>query len=396
MNREDFSILKDIIYLDNAATSLTPPCVIEAMNKYYMEYRANIHRGIHRLSEQAIRAYEKSHADIARSFGADSEEIVITKNTTEAINQIAFSLLLSGRLKRGDKVVTTLIEHHSNFLPWLRLSKKYGITLDIIRPNKKGIFDISDFENAAKDASLITITHASNVLGCITPVKEICKIAHKNGALMLVDGAQSAPHMEINVKWIDCDFFTFSGHKMCGPTGVGGFYIRKRLAEELEPAFLGGGTITKASSQSYSLGRLPDRWEAGTPDIAGVIGLGEAVRYLKTIGMKKIEKYEKELTIYALEKLSAVPYIEIYGPDDEDQRLGVISFNLGRLPAHDVAAMLDRMAKIAVRSGHHCAMPLHEELLKKPATCRASLYFYNNKEDIDALVKALREIAKII
>ncbi|MEM5783358.1 MAG: cysteine desulfurase [Candidatus Aenigmatarchaeota archaeon] len=396
--RKDFSVLKNtnVIYFDNAATTLTPNQVIFAMNEYYEKYRANIHRGIHKLSEIASKKYEEAHNEIARFLNAKSEEIFITKNTTESINQLAFSLYFSGYLKKGDKIVTTLLEHHSNFLPWLRLKKLYGIELEIIRPNEEGIFNLDDFEKACKDAKLVTIIHVSNVLGSITPVEKICKIAKGYNALVHIDGAQSTPHMEIDVKKIGCDFFSCSAHKFCGPTGIGILYMKKELGEKLEPALLGGGIITKVTLDDYFFTKLPDKWEAGTPNIAGVIGTGEAIKYLKKIGMKNIENYERKLTKNIIEKMNDIPNLEIYGPKNIENRTGVIPFNFKNMHPHDVAGLLNNLSNIAVRSGHHCAMPLHTNLIKRAnGTCRASLYFYNTEEEVEIFIKTLKEISKL-
>jgi len=393
--REDFPILKKIIYFDNAATSLTPKQVLAAMDEYYMEYRANIHRGLHYLSEVATKKYEGAHAEIAKFFGAQNEEIFITRNTTESINQLAFSLFNSGFLKSGDKIVTTLIEHHSNFLPWLRLAKKHGIKIEIVRPAQDGVFDFGSFERACKGAKLLTFVHVSNVLGSIANARELCKIAHENGALTHVDAAQSAPHLQINVKEIGCDFLSCSSHKMCGPTGVGALYMKKEFGDKIEPALLGGGAINKVTTNDYTLTRLPDRWEAGTPDIGGVIGFGQAVKYLSAIGMKNIEKCERKLSEKMFGVLSNIPKLELYGPRDLEKRSCVFAFNFSGLHPHDVAGILSN-SNIAVRSGHHCAMPLHTDLLRKPeGTCRASLYFYNTAEEIERFGEVLKDISKL-
>jgi len=386
--RRDFPILKTgIIYLDNAASSLTPEQVLDQMLTYYHSYRANIHRGIHQLSQKASNEYANARTKISAFINSKSdEEIILTKNTTEGINMIAQGL----KWRKGDRIVTTNIEHHSNFVVWLRLKERYGVDVEIVQPNKDGLFDLLDFEKSIDDQTkLVAITHASNVLGVITPVEEITKIAHEHDALMLIDGAQSIPHMTMNVQKIDCDFLAFSGHKMCGPTGVGVLYIRDILLNEVEPLCLGGGTVKSAGLNSYNLVQSPQRFEAGTPPIAEVIGLGAAIDYLNDIGMDKIRVHEIKLIKKLYDELFAIPKITVYGPEPK-HRVGILSFNVEGLSPHDVALALDIEAKIMVRSGDHCAIPLMKDVIHQPrGTVRASTYLYNTDEEIEKFVEMM-------
>jgi len=393
--RKDFPILKTgIIYLDSTATSLTPEPVLQKTLEFYREYRANVERGVHRLSQQASEEYERAHAKVADFINARSEaEITMTRNATEGINLIANGL----EWKRGDKIVTSLIEHHSNFIVWLRAKKRHSLNVEIVKPREpvaQGILDLSDFEKAIDDnTKLVAITHVSNVLGVITPVEEISKIAHEHGAYVLIDAAQSVPHMKVDVQKIGCDFLAFSGHKMCAPTGSGALYIREELIEEVEPLCIGGGTIADVSLDSYTLDKSPMRFEAGTPAIGEAIGLGAATDYLRKIGMENIEKHEKELTKQMYEGLREILGVEVYGPEPK-HRVGIMPFNVGELNPHDVALALDVSANIMVRSGHHCALPLMKNVIRKPGSVRASTYFYNTKEEIYKLISAVREIAE--
>ncbi len=395
--RKDFPILKTgIIYLDNAASSLTPEPVLQKMLEFYHQYRANVERGIHRLSQRASEEYERARAKVADFINAKSEsEIIMTRNTTEGTNIIANGL----SWKRGDKIVTSLIEHHSNFIVWLRVKNRYGVDLKIVEPSKPivyGLFDPADFEKVVDDKTkLVAITHVSNVLGVITPVKEITKIAHEHGAHVLIDGAQSVPHMKVDVQKIGCDMLAFGGHKMCAPTGSGALYVREELIEEVEPLCIGGGTIKDVGLDYYKLEKGPMRFEAGTPAIAEAIGLGAAIDYLRKIGMENIESHEKKLTKKMYDGLGEITKVEVYGPKPE-HRVGIMSFNVGDLNPHDVALALDVSANIIVRSGHHCALPLTKSLIRKPGSVRASTYFYNTGEEIDKLTSTVREIAETL
>ncbi len=392
--RTDFPILKTgITYLDSAASSLTPEPVLTRMLEFYRDYRANVERGVHRLSTRASEEYESARKKVADFINAKStSEIIMTRNTTEGINLVASGL----NWKKGDKIVTSVLEHHSNYIVWLRVKDKHGVKVEVVIPRKpmvKGILDSADFEKMIDDKTkLVAVAHVSNVLGVIQPVNEIAKIAHEHGAYFLIDGAQSVPHLKVDVQRIGCDFLAFSGHKMCAPTGTGVIYIQRDIAEEVEPLIIGGGSIQDVDIDSYKLDASPRRFEGGTPDIAGAIGLGTAVDYLTKIGMDKIEAYDKMLVSRIYDGLAALPKVEIYGPEPE-RRVGIIPFNVGELNPHDVALALDVSANIMVRSGHHCALPLSKNVICKPGTVRASCYFYNTLNEIDQLVSAVKEIA---
>jgi len=395
--RKDFPILETgVIYLDSAASSLTPEPVLQKMLEFYRGYRANVERGIHKLSQKASEEYERAHAKVADFINAKSEsEVIMTKNATEAINYVANGL----KWKKGDKIVTSVIEHHSNFIVWLRVKNRYGVDLEILKPRKpviKGFLDPADFQKAIDDKTkLVAITHVSNVLGVITPIKEIAEIAHEHDALVLVDGAQAVPHIKVDVQKIGCDYLAFTGHKMCAPTGSGALYIREELIDKIEPQCIGGGTIADVDMDYYKLGESPRRFEAGTPAIAESIGLGAAVDYLQKIGMENIENHERRLTKQIYEELREIPKVEVYGPEPE-HKIGITAFNVGDLNPHDVALALDVSADIMVRSGHHCALPLAKNLLHKPGSVRASTYFYNTEGEIEKFVSTLREIAETL
>lgn len=392
--RKDFQILSNgIIYLDSAASSLTPEPVVQSMVEYYHNYRANVDRGIHRLSQKASEEYEKAHDKVAKFVNARSDtEVILTRNTSEGTNLVAHGI----DWKKGDKVVTTLIEHHSNFILWLRLKKRFGVDVSVVRPDQKGIFDIADFEKAIDDKTrLVAMTGASNVLGVITPVEEVAKIAHEHNARLLMDGAQSVPHLQTNVQRLDCDYLAFSGHKMLGPTGVGVLYMKEELIEETEPLNIGGGTIEDVGVDYYRLKRSPNRYEAGTPAIAEGIGLGAAIDYIDRVGMGNMVAHERALTERLYNSLANIEGVEVYGPDDPRNRVGLVAFNVKDINPHDVALMLDVSSNIMIRSGHHCALPLAKELINKPqGTARASVYLYNTEEEVDRLVSTISEVAK--
>ncbi len=380
--REDFPILKrkinghPLIYFDNTATTQKPVQVINAIKEFYEKYNANIHRGVHTLSQEASELYEKAHEKVADFINADWREVIFVRNTTEAINLVANVL----DLKDGE-VVVSMMEHHSNLVPW------QDKNLEVVNIKGDGTLDMEDLkEKITKKTKLVAITHVSNVLGTINPVEEIGKMAHEVGALFLVDGAQSVPHMPIDVKKMNCDFLAFSGHKMLGPAGIGVLYGKKDLLEELPPFLKGGDMISHVWVDRATWNELPWKYEAGTPNIAGGVGLGAAVDYLKTVGMENVRRHEEELVGYALDGLSSLG-VEIYGPEE---RGGLISFNLEGVHPHDVAYFLDKKG-IAVRSGHHCAQPLMRCLGIK-GTVRASFYIYNTKWEIDKFLDALKEI----
>jgi len=392
--RADFPILeKGVIYLDSAASSLTPEQVVLKEMEFYREYRANVERGVHRFSQRASEEYEKAHEEIARFIGAPGvENVALLSNTTEGINLVANSLDWS----KEDKIVNTVIEHHSNFITWLRVRQRHGTKLEVVRCTPEGIFDLADFEKAINDSTkLVAVTHVSNVLGCIVPVKEICEIAHEHGARMLVDGAQGVPHIHTDVKDSGVDFLAFSGHKMLGPTGSGGLYIADAELSSTEPLCIGGGSIADVSIDEYVLAVPPMKFEAGTPNIAQVIGLGEACRYLNRVGMDNVEKWDLKLANRLIEGLTEIEGVTVYGPKDPRQRVGLATFNIGDMNPHDVALTLDMEYDIAVRSGHHCALPLIKELFRlNEGNVRASTYLYNTLEEIDALMSAVEEISK--
>lgn len=393
--RKDFPILKTgIIYLDSTASSLTPEPVVDRMLQYYHEYRANVERGVHRLSTRASEEYEAARKKAADFINARStSEIIITRNTTEGINLVASGL----KWKKGDKIVTSVLEHHSDFIVWLRVRDRYKAQVELVyprKPLKEGILELKDFEEAIDDKTkLVAITHVSNVLGVIQPVKEITKIAHDHGAYVIVDAAQSVPHMKVDVQRLSCDFLAFSGHKMCAPTGSGVLYMREESAEEVEPLIIGGGSIEDVGTDYYKLAASPRRFEGGTPDIAAVIGLGAAVDYLSKIGMDKIEAHGAKLVRKMYDGLKGLSNVEVYGPEPE-RRVSIVPFNVGDLNPHDVALALDVSANIMVRSGHHCAQPLSKTIIGKPGTVRASCYLYNTLDEIDVLVSAVKEIAE--
>lgn len=389
--RKQFPILhqqvnnKPLVYLDNAATSQKPLSVIEAIDDYYRRYNSNVHRGVHTLGTMATDAYEGAREKVKKFINARStEEIIFVRGTTTALNTVAASYGLAN-VSEGDEIVITPMEHHSNIIPWQQVAKAKKAVLKYIPLQKDGTIDLKDVEATVTDKTkIVAVMHVSNVLGTINPVKEIAKIAHKYGAVMVVDGAQSAPHMKIDVQDLDCDFYAFSGHKMTGPTGIGVLYGKKELLEKMEPVEFGGEMIDFVDLYESTWKELPWKFEGGTPIIAGAIGLGAAIDFLESIGMENIEAHEKALAQYALERLQEVDGITVYGPKE---RAGVVTFNLSDIHPHDVATVLDAEG-IAVRAGHHCAQPLMK-WLNVTATARASFYLYNTKEEVDALVKAL-------
>lgn len=374
-----------LVYLDSAATSQKPLKVIEAIDGYYRRYNSNVHRGVHTLGTLATDGYEGARDKVRTFIGAKSrEEIVFTRGTTTALNLVASSY---GRdnLTADDEIVITPMEHHSNIIPWQQVARVTGATLKYIPLQADGTIDLADVEKTVTEKTkIVSVMQVSNVLGTINPVKEIGEIAHRNGAIMVVDGAQSTPHMKVNVQDLNCDFFAFSGHKMGGPTGIGVLYGKKELLDKMEPIEFGGEMIDFVGLQESTWKELPWKFEGGTPIIAGAIGLGAAIDFLNEIGLEEIEKYEHELAGYALERLSEIDGMTIYGPK---HRAGLVTFNIDDVHPHDVATVLDTEG-IAVRAGHHCAQPLMK-WLEVSATARASFYLYNTKEDVDALVAGL-------
>jgi len=392
--RKDFTILDSgIAYLDNAASSLTPEPVIQKMNEFYREYRTNVERGIYGLSQRASEEYEGAHRKVQGFINARTDaEIIMTKNTTDGINIIANGT----EWRSGDRVVTTLLEHHSNFIVWLRLLKRFGIQVEVVRPSDEGVLDMNALDRAiTDDTRLVAVTHVSNVLGTITPIREIADMAHAHGARILVDGAQSVPHMPIDVTKLDCDFLAFSGHKMLGPTGIGCLYIREELLDEVEPLSIGGRTIGEVTSEHYTLAQSPMRFEAGTPPIAEAIGLGAAIDYLRGVGLEEIAENERHISQRLHRGLSSIRGVKTFGQAEGVARTGIVSFNVGNLNPHDVALALDVTSKIMVRSGFHCAMPLVREVLGAREGCvRASAYLYNNEGEVERLIATVEGVSR--
>ncbi len=422
--RSDFPILDDIIYLDSAATSLTPEPVLEAVLGYYRRYRANVGRGVYRQAQVADQRYRDAHRRVSTFVGGEDGTVVFTRNATESINVVARGL----DWKKGDRVVTTLLEHHSNLLPWMRL-KKRGIDLEVIAPDRMGRIDLAYLERAInKKTRLVAMSHLSNALGIIQPAREVGQICREQGALFLLDAAQSLPHMAVNVKDIDCDFLCFSGHKMLAPTGSGVLWIRgpekgKRDEEqrrakgqrmsghdrknqisrekpgriELEPLLVGGGMVEDVLDSGFIIKKGYEGYEAGTPDISAGIGLGAAVDYLVRIGMDKVHDHEMRLTRKLLRGLEGIGGLEVYGPgaDSHEARGGVVSFGIEGLLPHEISLMLDQASNICIRSGHHCCIPLMRHLGLRHGTARASLYLYNTDEEIEKLLGDLEQIARM-
>ncbi|MCU1806866.1 cysteine desulfurase [Cytobacillus firmus] len=379
---------KPLVYLDSAATSQKPVPVIEAIDKYYREYNSNVHRGVHTLGTRATDGYEGAREKVRKFINAKStEEVIFTRGTTTSINTVAASY---GRanLSEGDEIVISYMEHHSNIIPWQQVAKQTGATLKYLPLQEDGTISLEDVRTTVTaDTKIVSIMQVSNVLGVMNPIKEIAKIAHENGAIMVVDGAQSAPHMKIDVQDLDCDFLAFSGHKMCGPTGIGVLYGKKKHLEKMEPVEFGGEMIDFVGLYESTWKELPWKFEGGTPIIAGAIGLGASIDFLEQIGLDEIEAYEHKLAACAMEKMSAIDGMTIYGPKEASKRAGLVTFNIDDVHPHDVATVLDAEG-IAVRAGHHCAQPLMK-WLKVSATARASFYLYNTEEDIDKLVSGL-------
>ncbi|MCV0026028.1 cysteine desulfurase SufS [Bacillus sp. XT-2] len=391
--REQFPILHqqvnghDLVYLDSAATSQKPRAVIETLDKYYNQYNSNVHRGVHTLGTRATDGYEGAREKVRKFINAKSmAEIIFTKGTTTSLNMVALSYARAN-LKPGDEVVITYMEHHANIIPWQQAVKATGVTLKYIPLQEDGTISLDDVRaTVTSNTKIVAVSHVSNVLGTINPIKEMAKIAHDNGAVIVVDGAQSAPHMKIDVQDLDCDFFALSSHKMCGPTGVGVLYGKKALLENMEPAEFGGEMIDFVGLYESTWKELPWKFEAGTPIIAGAIGLGAAIDFLEEIGLDEISRHEHKLAAYALERFRQLDGVTVYGPEE---RAGLITFNLDDVHPHDVATVLDAEG-IAVRAGHHCAQPLMK-WLDVTATARASFYLYNTEEEIDKLVEALQK-----
>ena len=377
-----------LVYLDNAATTQKPIQVIEAVNDYYRQYNSNVHRGVHTLGSKATDGYEGAREKVRKFLNAKSiAEIIFTRGTTTALNLVAQSYGLAN-VQEGDEIVITYMEHHSNIIPWQQVAKIKGAVLKYIPLQEDGTISLDDVRATITDKTkIVSVVYISNVLGVINPVKEIAKIAHEHGAIMVVDGAQSTPHLKVDVQDLDCDFYCLSGHKMCAPTGIGALYGKKELLENMEPVEFGGEMIDFVGLQESTWKELPYKFEGGTPIIAGAIGLGAAIDFITEIGLDNIAAHEHKLVTYAMNEMSQIDGLTIFGPQDANKRSGLITFNLDSVHPHDVATVLDAEG-IAVRAGHHCAQPLMK-WLKQSATARASFYVYNTEEEVDKLVKGL-------
>ncbi|NET36351.1 MAG: SufS family cysteine desulfurase [Cyanothece sp. SIO1E1] len=397
--RSDFPILqqevngKPLVYLDNAATSQKPLAVLQALRDYYEQYNSNVHRGVHTLSAQATDAYEATRDKLAAFINAASrQEIIYTRNATEAINLVAYTWGLNN-LQPGDEIVLSVMEHHSNLVPWQIMAQKTGAVLKFVELTETQAFDLEQFRQLVSNKTkLVAVVHVSNTLGCVNPVQEIGAIAHQYGAKVLIDACQSVPHMPIDVQAIDCDWLVASGHKMCAPTGIGFLYGKLDVLRSMPP-FLGGGEMIADVFLDHSTyADVPHKFEAGTPAIAEAIALGAAVDYLSTIGMEQIYAYETELTAYLFQQLNQIAEIQIYGPQPTAEgkgRAALAAFTAGSVHPHDLSTILDQ-AGVAIRAGHHCTQPLHR-VISAQSTARASLYFYNTREEIDVFIAALKE-----
>ncbi len=396
----DFPFLKRkingrrLVYLDNAATSQRPIQVIESIVDFYENHNANIHRGIHTLSMEATEMYEKSREIVSEFVGAeDPKQLIFTYGTTSSINFLASSLHESSILKSGDVVLLTRVEHHANLLPWQRL-KRFGIGLRFVESDEDGKIDVKDVLDSMEGVKLISITGLSNVTGQKIDLEPIIEKAKKIGAYVHVDGAQLVPHSPVNVSELGVDFLSFSAHKMLGPTGIGALYVSERFLDVLGPFLVGGGMIDKVELESATFADPPERFEAGTPNVAGAIGFAKAADYLKRIGMEKVLSHSRRITRYAIERLKELDFVRVYGPKD-DSHVSIVSFTVDGVHPHDVAHILDQEFGVAIRTGHHCAQPLMRRL-GVSATCRASFYVYNDEEDVDILVEGLEKVREWI
>ncbi|EHC5244548.1 cysteine desulfurase [Listeria monocytogenes serotype 1/2a] len=393
--RADFPILaqeineKPLAYLDNAATSQKPKQVIEALTHYYEFDNANVHRGVHTLAARATDAYESARGKVAKFIRArEVAEIIFTRGTTSAINLVVDSYA-EANIEAGDEIVISYLEHHSNLIPWQQLAKRKGAVLKYIELEEDGTISVEQVKKAiGEKTKIVALAHVSNVLGTITPIKEIAAIAHQFGAVILVDGAQAVPHMEVDVVDLDADFYAFSGHKMMAPTGIGALYGKRELLDAMEPTEFGGEMIDFVELYDSTWKELPWKFEAGTPIIGGAIALGAAIDYLAEVGLENIHAHEQALASYAMEEMSKIEGITIYGPKDASKRCGLVTFNLEGAHPHDIATILDEDG-VAIRAGHHCAQPLMK-WLDVSSTARASFYIYNTKEEIDALIDGLK------
>jgi len=398
--KKDFPILKRkvngerLVYLDNAATSQKPKQVIEAIVDYYENYNANVHRGIHSLSEEASEMYDQARKKVAEFIGAEKDELVFVKNATEGINLVAWAWGMKN-LKKGDEIVTTVIEHHANLVPWQMVCRQTGASLKVVDTDEDGVFQMKDFKDKlSSKTKLVAVVHVSNVTGEILPVNEIVKLSKKVEARVLIDAAQSAQHIGVDVRKLKCDFLVIAGHKMMGPMGISGLYIKKKIQSEMGVFLTGGGMISGVYKDKPAVwAKGVEKWEAGTPNVGGAVGLARAIRHHQKLGLENIREHEKELIKYALSEIEKIEGLRIVGPKDVNIRGGVVTFVVNNVHAHDVAQILDSEG-IAVRSGHHCTMPLHKRL-GLTATTRASFYVYNDKKDVDRLVKGIKKVKNV-
>lgn len=388
--KEDFPILKRevngkrLVYLDNAATTQKPKQVIDVIKDFYEKHNSNIHRGIHTLAEEATEAYENVREKAAKLINANPEEIVFTRGTTEGLNLVAYSLLAS--FEKGSKVLATEMEHHSNFVPWQQACRFYGLNFDVVNLNDNAEIDFEDLKRKIKGARLISVSHVSNVTGILNDIKKISEIAKENNCLVVVDGAQAVNSTKVDVKELNVDFYSFSGHKMMGPTGIGVLYGRKELLEKMRPFNMGGGMIREVKKDETTWNEIPYKFEAGTQNIAGVIGLGVAIDYINKIGIDKIKEHEEKLATIAYDKIKKIEGVKVYGRRGDRP---IVSFNIERVHSHDAAAYLDSLG-IAVRAGNHCAAPLMDKFGVK-GTVRASFYIYNDEDDVKSLVEGIKK-----
>jgi cysteine desulfurase/selenocysteine lyase len=383
-----------LVYLDNAASTQKPRAVLEALERYYSAQNANVHRGIHELSNRATEAYEAARLKVADFFGiADPAELIWTRGTTEAINLVAYSWGMAN-LGPGDEVLLSVMEHHSNLVPWQLVAQRTGAKLRFLDIDEEQRLDLSGLDELLTERTrLVSLAYVSNSIGTVHPVREIAERARTVGALMLIDGAQAAPHLPLDVDALGCDFFAFSGHKMCGPTGIGGLWARRELLEEMPPFHGGGDMIDLVELEGSTWAKLPHKFEAGTPNIAGAVGMGAAVDFLTSVGMENVHAHEQALMGYALERMREVPGMRIFGPTRLEERSGVVSFTLADVHPHDLATILDSEG-VAIRAGHHCTQPLMRRL-GVGATARASFYLYNTPADVDRLIGALHRAREL-
>ncbi len=395
--REDFDILRsgEYVYFDNAATSQRPRQVLDAVSNFYRTANANPLRGLYDWSMEATLEYEKARSAVADFIGGvSSEEIIFTRNTTESINLVAYSYGLDN-VNEGDEIVISVMEHHSNILPWQMVARKTGATLVYLGPDEEGVISRQEYESKITDRTrIVAIGHVSNVMGITNPVKEITEYAHKKGAVVVVDGAQSAPHMKVDVKDIGCDFFAFSGHKMMAPMGIGALYGRRELLENMQPFLTGGEMIEYVTRQDATYAELPHKFEAGTVNAGDAVGLREAIKYIEAVGFDSIEEQEKKLTALLMEGLARMPYIKVYGSRDYTRHCGIVTFTMEGVHPHDMASVLND-DKVCIRAGHHCAQPLMQ-FIGAGSTARASVYFYNTEEEVERFLDRLSRVREVM